>query len=250
MPVYNSLHFVEESINSVRNQSHKEFELLIIDDASTDGTGLVLKELQSLDSRIRVISLPKNCGVSNARNVGIDLARGSFIAFIDSDDLWGQNKIETQLSFMKKNNHKFTFTEYQSFINSPKGMMFKGRRIPPKKLTYKDLISAGNPIGTSTTMLQRDCIGGVRFKDIGHEDYLFWLNMLKNNNLEALKVDAADPMVFYRLHRNSLSSSKIRAAKWFWNIVRNEEKLQLIDAFWVLCKYATRGLYVRLRNFL
>ena len=247
MPVYNSLNFVKESVNSVLAQSHKEFELLIIDDASTDGTGLLLRKIQKNDSRIKIISLLKNCGVSNARNIGIDHARGIFIAFLDSDDIWEKNKIEIQLSFMQSKNVKFTYTEYQYFKRSPRGIDLKGKRYPPKKLSYDDLISNGNPIGTSTTMIYRDSIGNLRFRDVGHEDFLFWLNILKTEKLEAFRVDLPYTMVFYQLHEGSLSSSKVNAIKWFWNILYNEEKLSFPVALWVFIKYCIGGIYIRLR---
>lgn len=245
MPAYNSSNFIEESINSVLIQSYKNIELIIIDDFSTDCTSSILKRLEDVDDRITVINLTKNEGVANARNIGIDISRGEFIAFIDSDDIWDKNKIAVQIAFMKQNDCKFSYGEYKPFSVGPKGFLFKKSRLPPERLSYNDLISNGNPIGASTTMLEKYYIGSLRFEKVGHEDFLFWLDFLKKNNLEALKFGSTHPLVLYRLHNSSLSSSKIKAALWFWNIVHNKQGIAFATSFKIFLKYAFIGIFLK-----
>ncbi|MEY0154184.1 glycosyltransferase family 2 protein, partial [Providencia rettgeri] len=145
MPCYNAEQYIKDSINSVLNQTYPHFELIIIDDLSTDNSINIINSFS--DNRIKLIQLAQNGGAGVARNTGIEAAQGRFIAFLDSDDLWRPNKLEMQLKHMIKGNHSLSYTQYQKFTKEGKGKLV----IPPNTVTYNELLYC-NVIGCLTLM--------------------------------------------------------------------------------------------------
>ena len=156
------------------NQIYPYWELLVVDDHSTDGTREIVQSYA--DKRICCICQSKNNGVAVARNVGINAAKGRYIAFLDSDDLWLPNKLMKQISFMKRNKYHFTYTEYRPFVDLPSNA---GKLVRTSDFVdYRSLLK-GNDIGCLTVMLDRAYYGKVEMPSVRHEDYVTWLNLLK-----------------------------------------------------------------------
>jgi glycosyltransferase involved in cell wall biosynthesis len=239
MPAYNASKTILESIDSVRNQSYKNWELLIIDDCSIDGTYQLVRDLMRDDDRIKLFKNDVNIGISDSRNRGLELANGNFIAFLDSDDLWLPNKIKFQLNFMKTNNYGFTFTSYRRFISSN---YHKSKLITPiNKFTYKSLLT-NTGIPCLTVMLNRHIVGNISFQKVGHEDFVLWLQILKKG-INAYGLN--EVLALYRVSQYSVSSNKIRTSLWVWHIYRNIEKLSLLKSLFYFSLYAFNAMTKR-----
>lgn len=219
MPAYNAEKYIKESIESVLAQTYKNWELIIIDDCSKDGTIDVIRQYQMLDNRIRVISLERNAGVANARNVGMELAQGRYIAFLDSDDLWLDIKLEEQIRFMQQKQIYFSFSKYRRFTDGKNGKIVDVLTcVNYRKALY------GNPIGCLTVCFDRRFIQEFRFSKQRHEDYIAWLNILKSNNICAYGIPKI--LALYRVgNNNSLSGNKLKSMLWTWNVYKKSQNL-------------------------
>lgn len=229
MPLYNSEKFIDITLKSVLNQTYQNFEILITDDLSKDDGVNKILEYQKKDSRIKLFKLKVNSGAGVARNNSIAEAKGRYIAFLDSDDLWKPNKLEKQIEFMKKNNCAFSFTEYEQI--SEDGLYLGNVRKVPKLLTYKEAIYY-NPIGCLTAIYDANKLGKVYMPSIRkRQDYALWLKILKKTDGYGINENLAS----YRIRENSISSNKISLLKWHWKLYREEEKMNLFkSAFHVL----------------
>ena len=225
MPAYNSELYIKESIYSVIKQTYNNWELIIINDASKDETLEIIKEVALNNSKIKIINLIKNVGVSKARNKGIEFSQGRYIAFLDSDDIWLPKKLEIQIEFMKKNEVSFSFTQYRVFNEN---VLDCGKLIDVSiKLSYNDLLK-GNTIGCLTVILDKKNILNFRMSNDRHEDYLAWLNILRMGNYAyGIKEDLAR----YRISKNSLTANKFKSAFWTWSVYRSIENISILDAF-------------------
>lgn len=163
MPTYNCANFIDKSIESVINQTYKNWELIIIDDCSTDNTEEIVKKYIKEDSRIIYHKLPTNSGAAVARNHGIAMAKGSYIAFLDSDDLWAKDKLEKQLKFMKDNGYAFTFTSYAQIDENgnPNGVIIRAK----EKVDYNGVLLSC-PIGNSSVIYNVDILGKFEIPNI------------------------------------------------------------------------------------
>ena len=240
MPMYNSSFFVEQSIDSVIAQTYKNWELIIIDDYSTDNSREIVEKYIERDLRIKIICLEENLGVAEARNRGIEIANGQYLAFLDSDDIWHPEKLQKQIFFMKKNNIAFSYTQYRHFSQKDK---YEGKNIDVKeRVTYKELLK-GNIIGCLTVVIDREKIKNIMMRSERHEDYILWLQILKSGyEAYGLKEDLAR----YRISSNSLSGNKFKSAIWTWRIYRNIEKLNLWESLYYFLHYLLRGVLKRL----
>ena len=196
--------YVFKTINSVLKQTYKRFELIIIFDEYFKIRHNVYDQLLKLKKRnkkIKIILNKKNLGVAISRNIGLSKSRGKYIAFIDSDDLWDKKKLETQVNFMKKNNLKFSHTNY-NIINEKDEII--GKFNSPKKLTYSKLINSCD-IGTSTVMIDRSIIHLCKFPKLKtKEDFVVWLRFAKKK-IPILSIDKF--LTYWRSTSGSLSSS-------------------------------------------
>lgn len=235
LPVFNGQKFIKETMNSVLKQSLKTFELIIINDASTDETEKVIQSYN--DRRIIYRKLANNRGVANARNVGIKLAQGKFIAFIDSDDCWDKNKLQQQLSFMKENGINFSYSNYN--LVDVNGRIIKRINNLPGKSTYQSLLMT-NSIPLLTVIINRQLITKYQFLNVHHEDYATWLQILRKSNEYA----ALYPHITaqYRVRENSVSSNKLKSLTWTWRIYRKSEHLSVIKSVYYLGCNAIHGL--------
>jgi teichuronic acid biosynthesis glycosyltransferase TuaG len=215
MPAYNCEKYVAEAINSVISQTYQSWELLVIDDGSKDNTLKIINGFGSKDSRIRPIQNEKNIGVSETRNIGIVLASGEWIAFLDSDDMWEKTKLEKQLKVAEENSAEFLFTG-SSYINE-EGKPFKGILEVPEEVSYKKLRNH-NVISCSSVLIQKRFLDNIKMeKDEMHEDYAVWLRVLRTG-VKAYGVN--EPLLIYRISRNSKSGNKMKTVKMTYKVFR------------------------------
>ena len=231
-PVYNAESFLEDTVNSVLKQTYQDWEMILIDDCSTDKSREIMEKLALMDDRIVPIYSEVNEGVANSRNKGIEKAKGRYIAFLDSDDLWKPNKLEEQVKFMKSKDIAFSFTGYE-FINEDGERLGKIISIP-SKVTYNELLKY-NCIGCLTVMIDKKKIDKVEMPTLKHEDFITWLSILKKD-IDAYGIN--ENLASYRKRTGSVSENKIKSATWTWNILRNIEKLNVIKASWCFANYA------------
>ncbi|KZU06111.1 glycosyltransferase family 2 protein [Lactiplantibacillus plantarum] len=235
LPVYNSQKFICETINSVLSQSFKLFELLIINDASTDDTEKIIQSYN--DPRIVYKKFSRNRGVANARNYGINLAEGEFVAFIDSDDIWNSDKLQQQLQEMQAKCINFSYSNYELVNES--GRTIKYIENLPKWNTYKSLLMT-NSIPLLTVIIKKNLIKGNQFINIRHEDYATWLQILRKSDEKAWLFPEITAK--YRVRDDSISSNKLKSLSWTWNVYRNSEHLSLIKSAYYLGCNALHGL--------
>lgn len=240
-PVYNAAKFLPETIKSVQNQTYKNFELLLIDDCSKDNCPSLIKEFQRNDDRIKYIRLEKNSGASVSRNTGIENAKGRFIAFVDSDDIWEPEKLKVQIDYMLKNKFGFTFTSYRYMKED--GRLTNKVAKAPKKINYNGLLK-NTIIGCSTVAIDRDIIGDFSMPLVRRgQDTATWLQILRQ---EPYAYGIPKDLVNYRLVDDSLSSNKIKALKRTWNTYRNVEKLGILKSSYVFCFYVINAIRKRI----
>lgn len=223
LPNYNKAKYLEETIDSVLNQSLKDFKLYIIDDFSNDNSINIIKKYS--DSRIILIPLKKNKGVSFCRNLGIKISESKYISFIDSDDYWGKNKLENQIKFMEKFKYNFTYTDYIPFVLQDNKKKFKKKINVQKKFDFKQFVH-NSSIAMSTVIIKRSIIKNLRFQKLKIcEDYLFKCQILKK--IDAFKCNNA--LMYYRISKNSLQSNNFRNLYWIWKINSKFNNLSLFS---------------------
>lgn len=215
MPAYNCGNIIAESINSVLSQTYKNWELIILDDGSKDNTLEIISDFAKKDKRVKSYPNENNMGVSATRNKGIDLASGEWIAFLDSDDMWHPSKLDKQLKASKENSAEFLFTG-ASYINE-KGEAYKGLFEVPDKVTYKELRNQ-NVISCSSVLIKKKYFKTIKMeKDEMHEDYAVWLRILK---LGITAYGVNEPLLIYRISRNSKSGNKMKTIKMTYKVFR------------------------------
>lgn len=228
-PVYNGERYIRETIISVLNQTYEHWEYIIVNDASSDGTGNILQEYANKEKRVRIVTLERNGGVANARNVGIDEASGEYIAFLDSDDQWKKEKLEHHMEFILKNALVFSYTAYE--VVNAEGKHIKN--IIPSKLRvdYQQLLFSANVIPCCTVILKSGLMKDVHMPYIPHEDFAAWLTILRKNRVEA--VGMAESLSIYRKRSGSVSSNKLRTIAWNWHIYYENQNLGFVRS--VIC---------------
>lgn len=235
-PSHNCSEFISETILSVLSQSFSDWEMLIVDDCSTDSSVEVIQEFVEQDSRIQLIKLSENSGAAVARNRAIEAAQGRYIAFLDSDDMWLPNKLERQLAFMQASNYPFTFAAYDKVDES--GQVF-GHVGVPEKVSYADLLKMCS-IGCLTAIYDTEYSGKVYMPLIRkRQDLGLWLKLLK---LTDYAYGLNEPLGQYRVRPDSISANKASAAKFTWRLYREVESLNLLKASYYFSHYAVRGV--------
>ncbi len=237
MPNYNSESFVKESIESILSQSYENWELILVDDCSSDGSIKIIDSMMSNDRQIKLIKLKQNSGPAVARNKAIKEAKGRYIAFLDSDDLWTPDKLAKQISFMEKNDVSLSFTGYYR-IEEESGEIIDQIHVP-QKVDYYELLKQ-NIIGCLTAIYDTEKIGKVYMPDIRkRQDFGLWLNILKKVPY-AYGMD--EPLAYYRVRTASVSSNKIHASKYNWTLYREVEKLPIHKAIYYFGWYIYRSI--------
>jgi glycosyltransferase involved in cell wall biosynthesis len=235
-PSYKSSKFISQTIESVLNQTYKNWEMIIVDDASPDDCNKTIEVYIQKDSRIKLIKLKKNSGPSVARNRAIGEASGRYIAFLDADDLWHPEKLEKQIAFMDKNNLSFTYSSYDLIDEEGNDLgSFKTKQ----KITYSEMLKTCS-VGCLTAIYDTEKLGKVYMPNmLKRQDYGLWLKILREINITK---GILEPLGTYRILKNSVSSNKINAAKYQWKIYREVEKLSLVKSMYYFLQYAYNGL--------
>ncbi|WP_437130560.1 glycosyltransferase family 2 protein [Peptostreptococcus russellii] len=242
-PVYNAEKFIRETIESVQNQTYTNWEMLLINDCSTDSSAEIIKEKAAEDSRIKYIELDKNSGAAITRNTGISKAQGRYIAFLDSDDIWKSDKLDKQLALIKEKDIGFCFTSYRYVMQD--GVPTNKVARAPEKIDYNGLLK-NTIIGCSTVLIDREVMGDFRMTNVRRgQDTATWLQLLKRTEYA---YGIYEDLVWYRVVDGSLSHNKWNAIKRTWNTYRNVEHLSLPKAMYVFVFYAYNALKKRIKN--
>jgi len=216
MPAYNASKYIGQAIESVLNQTYVNFELIVIDDCSTDNTYDIIKKYSENDNRIEVVKNKINSGVTFTRNLGISLAKYDWIAFLDSDDIWVKDKLEKQIKLTQKIPEASLIFTGTSYINS-EGKSYSYILKVPDKITYKELLKQ-NVISCSSVLVRKKCIENIKIPDGDiHEDFVAWLTILKK---EKYAYGINEPLLIYRLSNNSKSGNKLKAIKMNYRVYK------------------------------
>lgn len=238
MPLYNAERFIGEAIESALNQSYENFELLIVDDKSTDSSVTMVKKYMQEDKRIKLFRQDVNSGPTKARNKAIKEAQGRYIAFLDSDDIWLPQKLEIQVAFMKENTLYLTYSAYETIDEFTNIINTRKIKTP---ISYEDMLKS-NYIGNLTGIYDVDFFGKVYMEELGHEDYVMWLELIKR---VPFTKGEEQSLAQYRILRHSISSNKIQAFGWQWKIYREIEKLNLYKSCYYFGHYVYNALKKR-----
>ena len=242
-PCYNAEKYIVQTIESVLCQTRTDWEMLVVDDCSTDGTADIVLQYAKDDPRIKYFKTVNPSGSPTLpRNIGIENATGRYIAFLDSDDVWLPTKLEEQIGSFHKNEEASIVFSYYEKMNED-GMRSDRVVKSPKSVRYADLLY-GNVLGCLTGMYDTYKVGKVFMRDIGHEDYVLWLDVLRCGGLA---VNTNNVQALYRVRTTSVSSNKLQAFKWQWNIYRNVEYLSIFKAIRCFVAYAFKGFLKSLK---
>ena len=244
MAAYNAEKTISEAIESVLKQSYEDYELIVINDCSTDSTENIVRKYQEKDQRVRLITNKQNRGVSKTRLVGLKESKGNWIAILDSDDEWKEHKLEKQVRLVREKRAELVFTG-SGFMNS-EGKKIKGYLPAPEVIDYKKLLKQ-NVVSNSYVLVKKYLYKRYYAEnDLMHEDFAIWLRILRTGRL-AYGID--EPLLIYRLSASSKSSNKLKAAKMNWNTYRYIG-LNIFQSLYYECLYAINGIrkYRRIKD--
>lgn len=236
MPAYNAEKYIIQSIESVLAQSFSDFELIIIDDCSTDNTFDIVSSLAERDSRIKCFKSDINSGVAKVRNRGISLSKGVWVALIDSDDLWLPEKLSRQIDIANKEQADVVYCSY-SMVDEMGAKVCEDFIVPDK--TDFEYMLIKSVFSCSTVLIRKSVFENHLFSDkIYHEDYALWMDILKDG---CKAVGDTEVLAQYRMHKGSRSSGKIKCAYYRWKIYRKHLNLPFFKSVRALFGYATAG---------
>lgn len=237
MPNYNSAEYIGETIESILAQTYNNWELIIVDDCSTDNSIEIISNYK--DSRIKLLHNETNSGAAVSRNNAIEAAEGRFIAFLDSDDLWNKNKLSNHLAFMCEGDYAFSCTSY-SVVNgeNQETAVFAPRK---DKYTYREILKHCY-IGCSTVVYDSDKLGKVYMPTNAEkrEDFACWLQILKKG------ADVAcfhQNLTTYKVHQDSVSTNKMKMVKYQWRVYRKVERISLLKSMYYMLHWAIKGFF-------
>ena len=237
MPAYNAVRWIAETIVSVQRQTVQDWELLVIDDGSTDKTCSVVEQLATGDGRIKLVRCPSNQGVAKARNIGLDMSRGQYVALLDSDDIWYPEKLERQIALAEKTGAGVIYCSYG--IVDDQGVKICDDFIVPETTDFEASL-VKSVISCSTVLFSRRIVDAYRFGSaFYHEDLALWLRILRDGH-EARGV--REPMADYRVLPGSRSFNKFHSIACRWDIYRSYLGLSHVRSASLLTRYAILGL--------
>lgn len=232
-PTYNCSKYIEKTIKSVINQTYKNWEMIIVDDCSTDNTEKIVRKYQQQYPNIIYKILDKNSGAAVARNTALKNAKGRYIAFLDSDDLWVPEKLEKQINFMKNNNYYFSYTNYEEIDENDNSLnkLITG----PKRITKTEMYNYCWP-GCLTVMYDAEIIGLIQIEDLKkNNDYAIWLKVIKKAECYLLNENLAK----YRKRSGSISNHNfLKLVKYHYLLYKNGEKMNIAMS----CLFTLRNL--------
>jgi len=242
-PVYNAERFLEETINSVQKQTYSNWELILVNDCSKDNSKEIIKKYVS--DKIRLIDLKENLGVAEARNAGIKSAKGEYIAFLDADDLWEKDKLDKQIKVIREKTNiglVFTATQYIDEEGKKSNYILE----VPYEINYRQLLKQ-NIISCSSVLVRKEHVTKYKMQnDKMHEDFAVWLQILKEG-IQAIGIN--EPLLLYRISKNTKSSNKLKAAIMNLNVYKFL-KLNFIEIVYYMLIYTYRGItkYKKIRK--
>lgn len=237
-PTYNCARFIGETIESVINQTYQDWEMIIVDDCSSDNTEEIVKKYSKDDNRIKYVKLEQNSGAAMARNKAMELATGKYMAFLDSDDIWTKDKLDKQIKFMEKNNYNITCTKYEQIdeIGQSLNKFIKVKN----KVDYNGVLLTC-PVGNSTVMYNVETLGKFEVPNIRkRNDDALWLQMLKK---EKYIYGMNDILMKYRIRSNSISSNKVDLVKYHWYLYRKIENLSILRSTFHICYWGALKIF-------
>jgi glycosyltransferase involved in cell wall biosynthesis len=236
MPTYNSANTLDDAVRSVLAQDYTLWELVIIDDQSSDKSLEIAETYAVIDPRISVLRTGQNVGSGGARNVGIDSSKGQLIAFLDSDDLWLPNKLDVQVKMFSDNRVSFVCSAYQRF-NS---VTHKTKNVGvPRLITFRDLLKT-NYIGCLTVVLRRDAFNNLKFPEMRkRQDYALWLSLIRTGG----NVHCSNHVLArYRHGHESTTSNKVGSVMSTWKVYREFLQLKFPSSIFCFLNYLIRGV--------
>lgn len=233
-PLYNAEEYISKTAQSVLEQSYPHWEWIVVDDGSIDNSYTTIETFK--DPRIRLYKNCKNKGVVETRNYALSLAQGQYISFLDSDDCWHKDKLDKQLSFMKKENLVISFHSYQKFSGDKMGQVIHAK----PSVSYRDMLRS-NYIGCLTCMVNKEKVGSLKMIEgyKAREDWIFWLEILKKNKTVARSLP--DVLAYYRIVENSLSSKKVEMIKEQYRVYREVLGMNIVSTSYYLARYLSIG---------
>ncbi|WP_179349439.1 glycosyltransferase family 2 protein [Winogradskyella pacifica] len=242
-PMYNNANVIEKTINSVINQTYAHWELLLVDDASSDQIKAVIKPFTESDSRIKLFTHKDNKGAAEARNLGTEMATGNYIAFLDADDLWAANKLQLQVAQLQNNSTDVSFGSYEWIDEDNQPLNKKVHALP--QLEFGKLLKA-NYVGNLTGMYNSEKLGKIYTKDLKkRQDWLLWLEALKRSDKPAIGIQ--ETIAYYRITEGSLSSNKTNLIKHNFNVYRKGLGFSNVKSLVYLIQFLFEHLFVKKR---
>ena len=226
VPCFNASNTILETLNSIQKQKMVDFECLIINDFSTDNSERIINKFSKLDSRFKIINLESNRGVSFARNKGLDNSSGRYVSFLDSDDMWHRNFLQSSIDIREGSDLPITHCPYVRFMKKEK--TYLGKVIYPPSIIRSDNIGTKNYLPLLTTVLDRKIIGNFKFKEIRPEDYSLWIELMEDRGFYS----KIFPLIgaFYRVSEKQRSNNKIYSIKRIYSMFKNDRKLNSITS--------------------
>jgi glycosyltransferase involved in cell wall biosynthesis len=241
-PTFNSASYIAETIQSVQNQTYQNWEMIIVDDGSTDETVSIIQQIQKTEHRINLVIQPKNVGPAITRNIGIELVQGKYLTFLDADDLWFPDFIQNSITTIQQTKVPFVFSSYRRADESLNFVY--SDFIVPQKVTYTDILKT-NSISCLTAFLDINVLGKKYMPIIQkRQDMGLWLQYLK-------KIPFAhgiqEPKAIYRIRKKSLSRKKSDLIKYQWQFYREVENLTVTQSAYYMVHWMIRG-FLKYRN--
>ncbi|MBN8565959.1 MAG: glycosyltransferase family 2 protein [Flavobacteriales bacterium] len=239
-PTFNSAKYIAETIQSVQNQTYSNWEMIIVDDASSDETVQIIESYSKKDVRIKNIIFEDNKGAGIARDTAVKISKGKYIAFLDADDIWKVNKLEKQLNFMKKNELYFTFSFYECIDED--GVLLNKLIQCPQNLSYRQLYFC-NYVGNLTGIYDVDFFGKISISHVRkRQDWIMWLTILKKIKIA---YPVQESLALYRIRKNSISSSKLDLIKYNYKVYREHHNCNVFVAIISIIIFLFIQLFVK-----
>lgn len=236
IPVYNAEKFISDTIESVLNQEYKDVEIILVDDHSTDKSAEIIKKYQKHCLNVVYHRQDRNQGAAVARNTAMNIAKGRYVAFLDSDDQWCQGKLIKQLTFMAANDAAISCTAMDTFDENNQ-CLGKTRHVKP--IIDYQLLLHNTMIATSTVIIDRNLIGDFQMPlRRGGQDYATWLMLMRHGRVcHGLN----ETLSHYRVQKNSLSSNKWKSIRQVWQIQTHDEGINRFVALFNVCRFSING---------
>lgn len=242
IPTYNSADFIADTLASVQQQTYPNWEVILVDDGSTDTTLAIAQNIAQTDHRIRIFKNPTNSGTGVTRNNALHHCQGNYIAFLDADDLWKPNKLERQLQFMQEQQQPFTFSFYECIDEA--GNSLHKLVEAPRNLSYRQLFFC-NYVGNLTGIYDADFFGKIAISSIRkRQDWMLWLTILKK--LKSAK-PVPESLAYYRIRNNSLSASKVALLQHNFAVYRQFHRYNFVVALFIMLGFLFTQLLIKPR---